>query len=209
MVRAKEGKPRNPRPAMLKPKCLNCILTFLSYNPFIQFGKSVIKTDDNGKCFHLSRVLMVPNLQKNTKSWRKILMIKPGFEPRNIEMEVGHSMTYTTRTIGRNFLEKENNCSYKILIRFYFSNVRAAKCTFPVWFYGKLMVCSNEIMWKVQHFNFLWFLDRNILKLNDGRPCLGFLGHTYFFSVKIPYLFTFSDSLDQPWPTQIGSRAIF
>jgi hypothetical protein len=31
-------------------------------------------------------------------------------------------------TFGRNFLEQENNCSYKDLIRFFFfSNVRAAK----------------------------------------------------------------------------------
>jgi hypothetical protein len=42
------------------------------------------------------------NLQKNTKSWRKILMTKPGFEPRSIEMEVGRSMTYTIRTPEKN-----------------------------------------------------------------------------------------------------------
>jgi hypothetical protein len=86
-----------------------CILTFLSYkfihthiqashDESLKFSKSVNKTDDNGKCFNLSRVLMLPNLQKNTKSWRKIFMTKPGFEPRNIEMEVGRSVTYTIRT---------------------------------------------------------------------------------------------------------------
>jgi hypothetical protein len=29
-----------------------------------KLSKSVIKTDDNGKCFHQIRVLMVPKLQK-------------------------------------------------------------------------------------------------------------------------------------------------
>ncbi len=31
---------------------------------FFKLSKSVNKTDDNGKCFHQIRVLMVPNLQK-------------------------------------------------------------------------------------------------------------------------------------------------
>jgi hypothetical protein len=49
-------------------------------------------TDDNGKCFHQIRVLMVPKLQKNL---RKIPMTKPGFEHRIIEMKVGRSIHFT------------------------------------------------------------------------------------------------------------------
>jgi hypothetical protein len=32
------------------------------------------------------------------KYWRKIPMTKPGFEPRTIQMKVGHSYHFTIRT---------------------------------------------------------------------------------------------------------------
>jgi hypothetical protein len=34
------------------------------------------------------------------------------------------------------------------------------------------------------------------LKFNGGRPCLGFLGCVYFFSVKVSYFIAFSQSED-------------
>ncbi len=60
--------------------------------------------------------------------------------------------------------------------------------------YWSVLVNPQE---KFRTFNFFCgFWIEIILKFNGGRPCLGFLGCVYLFSVKVPHVIAFSQSQD-------------
>jgi hypothetical protein len=71
---SESGSPRIPRPAILRTDMSYLHSTFIqthihshsgiSWWKLWNWASQLLLTDDNGKCFHLSRVLMMPKLQK-------------------------------------------------------------------------------------------------------------------------------------------------
>ncbi len=101
------------------------------FHHFCKFG--TIRTLIWRKHFPLSSVLTT-DLLNSALPWDACLRVWM-FEWMRLSFESGMLLglgTFGRGTFGRNFLEKGNNCSYKNLIRYFFSNVRAAKCTFPM-----------------------------------------------------------------------------